>query len=340
MVAFVFMLNFSIIVPVYNRPDEIDELLNSLSKLVYEHSFEVIIVEDGSLILCEEVCNKYSNKLNIKYFFKENSGPGNSRNFGMKNANGNYFILIDSDCTVPKDYLSNIHKALMLNFTDCFGGKDSDTKEYSPLQKAVNFVMTSFVTTGGIRGSKKSIQKFQPRSFNMGISKTAFIATNGFKNIHPGEDPELVFRLWNMGFETQFISNAVVNHKRRINFKKFWLQVYKFGKARPILDKWHKKYKSLLHWFPTLFSLGFVISLIFLMLNFTYFLYAYIFYFIILIISSAIKTKNILVVLYIIPAVFIQFFGYGFGYLKSYIYIHILNKIPEETFPELFFKNG
>ena len=201
---------FSIIIPVYNRPDEIDELLASLSKLEFNEGFEIVIIEDGSTIKSDAIIEKYSDKLDISYFFKENTGPGDSRNFGMQNAKGDYFILFDSDCIIPKNYLNEVVKAFQINYVDCFGGPDQALDSFSDIQKAINFSMTSFLTTGGIRGGSEKINKFQPRSFNMGISKKAFQASGGFGNIHPGEDPDLSIRLWDLGFETKLFPKAYV----------------------------------------------------------------------------------------------------------------------------------
>ena len=118
-------LNFSIIIPVYNRPNEIDELLESLTKQDFSDDFEVLVIEDGSTEKSESIVEKYTSKLNLKYFYKENSGAGASRNFGMEKANGNYFIILDSDVIVPKHYLSEVSKALNSNFIDAFGGPDA-----------------------------------------------------------------------------------------------------------------------------------------------------------------------------------------------------------------------
>ncbi|MCX8483219.1 MAG: glycosyltransferase family 2 protein, partial [Crocinitomicaceae bacterium] len=179
-------MHFSLIIPVYNRPDEVDELLESLAKTTYQNDFEIVIVEDGSTIPCGEAIQKYLSQLNISYFYKENSGPGDSRNYGMAKANGDYFIIFDSDCIIPAQYLDEVDKALKQDYVDCFGGPDKALDSFSDIQKAINFTMTSFLTTGGIRGGSEKIGKFQPRSFNMGLSRKAFEASKGFGNIHPG----------------------------------------------------------------------------------------------------------------------------------------------------------
>ena len=241
-------MKYSIIIPIYNRPDEIDELLQTLTQQTYTKPYEVVVVEDGSSIPCEHIITKYQNKLNISYFFKPNSGPGDSRNFGMQNATGDYFIIFDSDCLIPAHYLQTVDDFLNQQFVHCFGGPDAAHPSFTTIQKAINHTMTSFLTTGGVRGGSEKIDKFQPRSFNMGISKTAFELTNGFGKIHPGEDPDLSIRLWNLGYDTKLIPQAYVYHKRRIDIQKFYKQVNKFGKARPILDAWYPKQKKITYW--------------------------------------------------------------------------------------------
>ena len=329
---------FSIIIPVYNRPDEINELLESLLQSTYTDDYEIVIVEDGSTITCEEVVAKYSNSLNISYYYKENSGPGDSRNFGMKKAKGDYFIIFDSDCIIPKQYLKEVEKELKSNYVDCFGGPDKALKSFSNIQKAINFAMTSFLTTGGIRGGSEKLNKFQPRSFNMGISKKAFIDSNGFGNIHPGEDPDLSIRLWKLGYETRLFSSAYVYHKRRIDWDKFSIQVSKFGKARPILNSWYPEYSKITYWFPSLFVLGFLVSFVLLFALFDWALKFYFAYFVLIFIVSSIQNRNPLIGILSIVAVWKQFFGYGFGFLKSFFKINILKKEPQVAFPELFFK--
>ncbi|MBQ0739756.1 glycosyltransferase, partial [Aquimarina celericrescens] len=194
-------------------------------------------VEDGSHISCKDVVDDFSKKLNISYYFKENSGPGDSRNFGMNKAKGNYYIILDSDVIVPDNYLKTISKALSENYLDCYGSGDKALESFSSVQKAIDYTMTSILTTGGIRGGKQSkiSRSYEPRSFNMGISKAAFLDSGGFGRIHPGEDPDLSIRLRKLKFKVGFIHGVHVYHKRRTDFKKFSQQVYKFGLARPIL---------------------------------------------------------------------------------------------------------
>lgn len=330
---------FSIIIPVYNRPVELEELLSSLSKLEYDKEFEIVIVEDGSTIMSDAVCSKFRPQLNINYNYKENSGPGDSRNYGMRVAKGDYFIIFDSDCLIPKHYLNEVEQELSADYVDCFGGSDAAHNSFTNVQKAINFAMTSFLTTGGIRGGSEKINKFQPRSFNMGISKKAFQASNGFGNIHPGEDPDLSIRLWKLGFKTRLFSNAFVYHKRRIDWEKFSIQVNKFGKARPILDSWYPEYSKPTFFFPTLFILGFAFSFIMMLLNISIFISLYFFYFLMILIVSSRQNNSITIGFLSVYAVFNQFWGYGNGFLKSFIKIRILKQQPEKAFPELFFKS-
>jgi glycosyltransferase involved in cell wall biosynthesis len=331
---------FSLIIPVYNRPDEVDELLMSLSQMEYHDVYEIVIIEDGSTIKCQEVLEKYADKLNISYYFKPNSGPGDSRNFGMEKARGNYFIIFDSDCIIPANYLIEVENALKETYVDCFGGPDKALDSFSDIQKAINFAMTSFLTTGGIRGGSEKIGKFQPRSFNMGLSRRAFEVSKGFGNIHPGEDPDLSIRLWELGFETRLIPQAYVYHKRRIDWEKFAIQVNKFGKARPILNSWYPKYSKPTFFFPTLFILGLGVSIFMYLFsqNFDFLLQLYFIYFILIFIMSSIQNKNIKVGYLSMIAVWKQFWGYGTGFLVSFVKVVLLKQKPQEAFPELFFK--
>ena len=331
---------FSLIIPVYNRPDEVDELLMSLSQMEYHDVYEIVIIEDGSTIKCQEVLEKYADKLNISYYFKPNSGPGDSRNSGMEKARGNYFIIFDSDCIIPANYLIEVENALKETYVDCFGGPDKALDSFSDIQKAINFAMTSFLTTGGIRGGSEKIGKFQPRSFNMGLSRRAFEVSKGFGNIHPGEDPDLSIRLWELGFETRLIPQAYVYHKRRIDWEKFAIQVNKFGKARPILNSWYPKYSKPTFFFPTLFILGLGVSIFMYLFsqNFDFLLQLYFIYFILIFITSSIQNKNIKVGYLSMIAVWKQFWGYGTGFLVSFVKVVLLKQKPQEAFPELFFK--
>ncbi len=328
-------MNFSIIIPVYNRPQELEELLTSLSLTTFQKPFEVVIVEDGSSVKADEIIEKFRTHLNLKYFYKSNTGPGDSRNFGMDQATGDYFLLFDSDCIIPAEYLNQVHQFLEKNPVDFFGGADTADGSFSDFQKAVNFSMTSFITTGGIRG--KDLKDFQPRSFNMGLSKEAFKKSGGFGEIHPGEDPDLTLRLWQMGFKSSFIPTAVVIHKRRISWEAFFNQTNKFGKARPILDLWHPHYKKITFWLPSLFIIGLDITIILVFFGYYLLVYLFLFYFILVIACSLIQTKNLKIAFMSLATTLIQFYGYGLGFLKSWFFVHVLKKRPQNAFPELFF---
>ncbi len=331
-------LEYSFVIPVYNRPQEIRELLESFTEVRYSGDFEIVIVEDGSSETSKEVVDEFSDRLNISYYYKDNSGPGDSRNFGMRKAKGNYFIILDSDCLIPPHYLETVDEFLKSSYFDCYGGADAAHTDFTILQKAINYVMTSFLTTGGIRGNEKSVTKFEPRSFNMGISKAAFEATGGFARIHPGEDPDLSQRILKAGYKTTFIPGAAVFHKRRISWKKFHTQVTKFGMVRPILSSWHPSSAKLTFWFPTAFvcfSIASVILALFVDWRIILPLAVYIG---LIFLHSSVKNKSIVIGLLSVVALFIQFFGYGLAFVKSTYYIRLLKKDPEKQFPHLFFK--
>ena len=330
-------LNFSFIVPVYNRPEEVEKLLISISRLDYNKNFEVVIVEDGSTLTCEAVCSRFRESVNISYFFKSNSGPGESRNYGMRKAKGNYFIILDSDCILPKGYLQAAESALQSDYVDCYGGPDAAHESFTSLQKAINYSMTSFYTTGGIRGGSEQLDKFQPRSFNMGLSKEAFLSTEGFGKIHPGEDPDLSIRLWKSGYRTRLIKDAYVYHERRISWKLFYKQVHKFGMVRVILNKWYPDTAKVIYWLPSLFIIGLLFSMLTFLAGYVWLLYAVMLYFLLIFIDSSIK-NGVKIGLLSIYAVFIQFTGYGYGFFKSYFYLNILKKEEKNQFPQLFFK--
>lgn len=330
-------LFFSFVIPVFNRPDEVEELLQSLSLQTYQKPFEVVLVEDGSTQNAKQVVAEFKDKLQISYYYKENSGPGDSRNYGMQRAQGNYFIILDSDCIVPPHYLVEVERELNNQFVHCFGGPDNAHESFSNVQKGINYAMTSFLTTGGIRGGKKSVDKFQPRSFNLGISKEAFEVTKGFGNIHPGEDPDLTFRIWENGYQTRLLPKAYVYHKRRIDWGKFYKQVNKFGSVRPILNHWHPKTKKLTYWFPSVFILGFIAGLGLLFLGYPQLLIFYGIYFLILLIDALIRSKSLKIAFLSLYAVCIQFTGYGIGFLKSTILLNFNHKPAEDLFPKLFF---
>ncbi|GGF77256.1 glycosyltransferase [Wenyingzhuangia marina] len=308
---------FSFIIPLYNRPEEIDELLFSLTKQNYPKPFEIVIVEDGSDNNAKEIIESYRDRLNIQYFLTQNQGAGMARNYGMSQAKGDYFIVLDSDVLVPANYLKRVKKALQANYTDAFGGPDAAHPTFTPMQKAINFSMTSMMTTGGIRGKKKGVGKFQPRSFNLGISRKAFEKTGGFSSMKIGEDIDLSFRLWEHGFETQLIEKAFVYHKRRTSIEAFYKQTFKFGSARPVLNKKYPGTAKITYWFPSVFITGFILSSLLFMMGSWELITLYYLYFMLLFMSSLIVNKNITVAFLSIITTLVQMTGYGFGFLKS-----------------------
>lgn len=310
-------LQFSIIIPVYNRPNEIDELLSSLVKQTYANSFDVIVVEDGSTLKSEAIISKYAKDLSIRYFYKKNTGAGASRNFGMQQATGNYFIIFDSDCIIPSNYLVEVEKALNLNFTDAYGGADAAHTSFSTIQKAINYSMTSFFTTGGLRGNKKAVDKFQPRSFNYGMSKKSFEVTKGFSKMKIGEDIDLTFRLWECNFETQFIENAFVYHKRRSTFYQFFKQTFAFGEGRPFLNRKYPGSAKITYWFPSVFILLLLFSAVVSFFGSQIFIVFFAAYFVIIFLDSLMQNKKLAVAFVSIVTTMIQFTGYGLGFLKG-----------------------
>lgn len=309
-------LKYSIIVPVFNRPQEIQELLESLEKQTHK-DFEVLIVEDGSDIAAKDIVLSFDEKLNIRYFFKSNSGAGQSRNYGMERAQGDYFLILDSDVIVPEGYMAAIDKRLTTNFTDAFGGPDAAHPSFTIMQKAIDYSMTAMLTTGGIRGNKRAKNKFQPRSFNLGISKKAFVKTQGFSKMKIGEDIDLSFRLWELGFETQLIEEAYVFHKRRSTLNQFYKQTNNFGYARPSLNEKFPESAKITYWFPTVFSVMFLISILGYALGDTFLISCFGIYFCVLFIDCMFRYKNVIVSTLCCITTLVQFFGYGYGFIKA-----------------------
>lgn len=254
-------MKYSIIVPVFNRPDEVDELLESLVNQE-EKDFEVIIVEDGSQIPCEDVCHKYADQLTLRYFMKSNSGPGQSRNYGAERAEGEYLLILDSDVVLPNGYLKAVNDELDREPADAFGGPDRAHDSFTDTQKAISYSMTSFFTTGGIRGGKKKLDKFYPRSFNMGIRRDVYMELGGFSKMRFGEDIDFSIRIFKAGKRCRLFPEAWVWHKRRTDFRKFWRQVYNSGIARVNLYKKYPESLKLVHLLPMVFTLGVALLLV------------------------------------------------------------------------------
>lgn len=308
------MAYFSIIIPVYNRPQEVKELLDSLSEQRYKN-FEVLIIEDGSCVPCEGIVETFEKKLDIKYFFKSNSGRSKTRNYGMERATGEYFIFFDSDCIIPPEYFEKVSAHLEEKYADCYGGPDAAHVSFSNLQKAINYSMTSFFTTGGIRGGKKGLEKFVPRTFNMGFSKAVYKEVGGFKDMF-GEDIDLSTRIADAGFSTALFQDAYVYHKRRVSLKSFYKQVYVFGMARIDLYQLHPQSLKLVHCFPAAFVIGTIV--LFFLSFFTFWAFLPLGIYIVALFTGAFsKNKSLTVALLAVWTSFVQLFGYGNGFLSA-----------------------
>lgn len=329
-------MKFSIIIPVFNRPDEVDELLESLCQQSVK-DFEVLIVEDGSIKPCKDVCDKYANILDLHYYAKENSGPGQSRNYGAERANGEFVIILDSDVVLPTGYLQAVEDELKQNPCEAFGGPDAAHPSFTPVQKAISYSMTSFFTTGGIRGGKAKLDKFYPRSFNMGIRRDVYLQLGGFTKMRFGEDIDFSYRIVEAGYMPRLFPEAWVWHKRRTDFRKFFRQVYNSGIARINLEKRHPGTMKLVHLLPTVFTLG-VIGLLIISLFWPLACVPIILYSLIILIDSSLKNKNLWVGILSIPAAFVQLMGYGFGFIESWWKRCVLKKDEFTAFEKNFYK--
>ena len=310
---------YSVVIPVYNRPEELEELLQSLTEQSFKN-LEVIIVEDGSQQTAETVCEKFASQLTIHYFFKPNSGPGPSRNFGFEKAKGMYFVMFDSDCILPPEYFEAVEKFLNAYPLDTWGGPDRGNKKFTSLQQAMAFTMSSLLTTGGIRGGTNQAARFQPRSFNMGISKAVFEKTGGFAFDRMAEDIELSIRMKKSGFRVGLIPGAYVYHKRRTTLLQFFYQVQGFGRGRVRVGKVHPAEVKLTHWFPAVFFYG-LISIPFMFLYSVQLgsmaLLVLSLYLIAIFVDGLRVTHSIAVALLSIPSAIVQLVGYGAGFLNE-----------------------
>ncbi len=329
-------MKYSIIVPVYNRPDEVDELLQSLSEQTIK-DFEVLIVEDGSVKPCKDVCEQYANILDLHYYAKENSGPGQSRNYGAERASGEYVIILDSDVVLPAGYLKAIDESLQQHPCEAFGGPDATHPSFTPVQKAISYSMTSFFTTGGIRGGKAKLDKFYPRSFNMGIRRDIYLQLGGFSRMRFGEDIDFSYRIVEAGHMPRLFPDAWVWHKRRTDFRKFFRQVYNSGIARINLEKRHPGTMKLVHLLPTVFTLG-VMGLLLITLLWPIACVPIIFYSVLICLDSSLKNRSLWVGMLSIPAAFVQLMGYGLGFIESWWKRCILKQDEFTAFEKNFYK--
>jgi glycosyltransferase involved in cell wall biosynthesis len=318
---------FSIIIPLYNRPQEIDELLSTLCNQTYTQ-FEVLVIEDGSVKDAKEIVSSYANKLDIKYFVKPNSGQGFSRNYGFERAKGDYFIIFDSDILVPEDYLEIVKNYLFEHQLDAYGGPDAAHETFTPIQKAISYAMTSPFTTGGIRGNKKHIGQFHPRSFNMGVSREVYEKVGGFILTRLGEDIEYSIRIHENGFKIGLIPAAKVYHKRRTSFAQFYKQLHFFGRARINIYKHFPAELKAVHFFPAVFTIGLgftILSNIFYrplanLCNFFLLLY-----FVLIFFHAWQVNKSIKIAFLSVISSFIQLTAYGLGFIQDFVKRVIFN---------------
>ena len=345
-------MKYSIIVPVYNRPDEVDELLDSLTRQTC-NDFEVIIVEDGSATPCKQVCDKYAGRLPIRYFMKPNGGPGQSRNYGVERASGDYVLILDSDVVVPEGYLQAVDDELRREPCEAFGGPDRAADSFTPTQKAISYSMTSFFTTGGIRGGKKKLDKFYPRSFNMGVRRDVYNELGGFSKMRFGEDIDFSIRIFKAGHRCRLFPGAWVYHKRRTDFRKFWRQVFNSGIARINLYKKYPESLKLVHLLPMVFTVGvffllalFVAGLVIaqaccqslgLALSLVA-LWPLVLYSILIFFDSSLHYRSLRIGLLSIRAAFTQLMGYGCGFIKAWWQRCVQGKGEFEAYKKNFYK--
>lgn len=329
-------MKYSFIIPVYNRPDEVDELLESLTRQT-DKDFEVIVVEDGSSVPCKEVADKYIGRLDIHYYNKPNSGPGQTRNYGAERSRGEYLIILDSDCIVPEGYLSAVEAELERERADAFGGPDRAHESFTDVQKAINYAMTSFFTTGGIRGGKKKMDKFYPRSFNMGVRAEVYKALGGFSKMRFGEDIDFSIRIFKGGYACRLFPEAWVWHKRRTHLKKFFKQVHNSGIARINLYKKYPESLKLVHLLPAVFTLG-VLFLLLCSLICAWSLTLLLLFAFIICLDATLQNKSLKIGLLSVIASFIQLTGYGTGFLRAWWKRCVLRKSEFAAFEKNFYK--
>lgn len=349
-------MRYSVVVPVFNRPDEVDELLASLCRQS-EADFEVLVVEDGSTRPCRDVCEKYDGQLNLRYFDKPNSGPGQSRNYGAERAKGDYLIILDSDVVLPPDYLRQVSLELRREPCEAFGGPDRAHDSFTPTQKAISYAMTSFFTTGGIRGGKKKLDKFYPRSFNMGIRRDVYLKLGGFSKMRFGEDIDFSIRIFKAGYRCRLFPEAWVWHKRRTDFRKFWRQVYNSGIARINLYKRHPESLKVVHLLPAAFTVGvamlamlFALGAVNIAAASTHMQGAFGFacielavlpllvYALLILADSAVLNRSLKIGLLSIGAAFTQLIGYGCGFIQAWWRRCVRGKGEFEAYTKNFYK--
>lgn len=329
-------MRYSVIVPVFNRPDEVEELLDSLTRQTRQ-DFEVLLVEDGSTVPCEEVARRYEDRLAVRYFSKPNSGPGQTRNYGAERAEGQWLIILDSDVIVPEGYFAAVDAELEREPADAFGGPDRAHESFSDIQKAINYAMTSFFTTGGIRGGKKKLDKFYPRSFNMGIRREAYTALGGFSKMRFGEDIDLSIRIFKAGYRCRLFPEAWVWHKRRTDLRKFFKQVHNSGIARINLYKKYPESLKLVHLLPAAFTVGVVVLLLGALVRW-WALLPLAAYALLVFADASLRNRSVKIGLYSVAASFIQLLGYGTGFLRAWWARCVCGRGEMEAFKKNFYK--
>ncbi|MCM1482882.1 MAG: glycosyltransferase [Muribaculaceae bacterium] len=317
-------MKYSVIVPVYNRIDEIRDLMKSLEAQTFM-DFEVIVVEDGSTQPCGDEVKKYTDALHVKYFYKDNEGRSIARNYGIERSEGRYLIFFDSDCVIPPQYFATLDRALSGKHLDCFGGPDAAHESFTDTQKAISFAMTSFLTTGGIRGGKVQMEKFVPRSFNMGYTRAVYDTVGGFREMF-SEDIDMSTRIRQAGFSIGLIRDAFVYHKRRIDFRRFWRQVYVFGMSRITLKLLYPGSMKLVHTLPALAVIAGVICVMLGIFVSPWWLLPIGLYIVALFICALISARSLKVALLAVPAGAVQICGYGCGFIKAYFTKIILGR--------------
>ncbi len=338
-------MKYSVIVPVYNRPNECEELLESLTHQT-QRDFEVIIVEDGSSVPCREVVERYAGKLAVHYYDKPNSGPGQTRNYGVERANGEYVIILDSDVVLPEGYFAAIDAELAANPCDAFGGPDRAHESFSTTQKAINYAMTSFFTTGGIRGGKAKLDKFYPRSFNMGVRREVYQALEGFSAMRFGEDIDFSTRIFKSGYRCRLFPEAWVYHKRRTDLKKFFKQVHNSGIARIHLSHRHPGTHKLVHLLPAVFTLGVAFLLVLALLSLCFgceigtlmSLSPLLLFALLIGVDATRQSCSLAVGVTSIAAAFVQLTGYGTGYLSAWWRCNVRGEGEFEAFSQTFYQ--
>ena len=327
---------FSVIVPVYNRRDEVEDLLRSLTRQT-DKDFEIILVEDGSTEPCQDIALRYASQLDLRYFYKSNEGRSIARNFGLEHATGQYFVFFDSDCVIPPDYFKTLGRELANNYVPCFGGPDAASDDFTDVQKAISFSMTSLLTTGGIRGGKVQMEKFVPRSFNMGYSREVYNKVGGFREMF-SEDIDMSTRVRQAGFDIRLIRPAFVYHKRRTSIAKFARQTYVFGMSRITLKLLYPDSLKLVHCLPAVFLIGCVLLLL-LSLWKWWFLLPILLYAAMLWVGAFIETRSLKIACLAVATSFTQLCSYGWGFIKAYVW-KILLKHGRDIDQEVMMRKG